>query len=443
MNSDKENILSISKYARMGLIGIMCIFAATFFMVERHIAFIHIELVAILVLSLFYFILTWKSFKYNKHFANILLALMGMWFCMLLSIVINVEWQLSGFRVLNNMIWLIAMPFAFFCIQHISKKESFFILSSYLLGVLVLSSIAVFRFVAIKLGYDSTYQLSSAGIIDPNVIPFIIYHHTLSIYLALGIVFCLLILKFYNTKSSLLFTSLFTILISIFTIYIVLISARIGFVVMFFLIGGYTVHFFKHLTWKWYKKLSFLVGFFSLIALLLVLTPNTSQRIKITIDEINRTDNLEKNMGENISARLLAYKVANSLLWKNPWKGVSFSKENMIYMEEYEKVFGITPNRHPYQGEPLKPHTELFRYLVILGIPIGTIFCLFYFSLFIIKKTPARIEYWMYLGVFSLYMMTDFPFHLKESFYMFCFFVSLWVLLLNLIEKETSTASSN
>lgn len=358
--------------------------------------------------SITYFIL--NKFRINKSALIPVISILGMLCCVLINILVFDG--IAGLKLpqtTNNIYMFVVVVFLLGpAISWNQVKILFYI---FFVGYIIFGLIGISKYYLYDFGYDFCGYCPRAGVVDPNYLPFRMWHTSFAILLTEGLL--LFIFLRWNNKLSVIEYGV------VFFIFMILhlIGARIGLIMVY---SASLVFIFNHLiksknTLKYFFIITSIMFAISFLSYKTIIPLNN--RINQTIDELKTISFSNPNVyASNFGYRIGTIQIGFRMLNENKLLGVGFTKDGPAYRKKFIKTFGSDLDFI------IIPHNQFLKMFVALGIPFGIVFfCFFYVPLIFNSSIFVRLFYF----IISVGFMTDVFFDIKYWLYSFCLLMPL------------------
>lgn len=410
-NINKDNTPFVEKHSNIFKNIFFSLFYITLishFFVGKAIAFTSICFGVVTGFSIIYFCL--NNFKINKEFAVPVISVLGMLGCILINILIFDGFQGLRLTQTTNHIYMIVVTVCLFgpIINWAELKKIIYI---FFVGYIILGVIGISKYYLYDLGYDFCGYCPRIGVVDPNYLPFRMWHTSFAILLTEGLLFFVFI-RWENTLSAVSYGIVFFVFMILH-----LIGARIG------LIMAYSASLIFAINYRLKNKISlkYLIAFVFIMVAISSISYKTvrplNERINQTIDEFSSLSFSNPNVfASNFGYRIGTMQIGFTMLNENKLFGVGFAKDGPAYRKKFIETFG---NDLDFI---IIPHNQFLKMFVALGIPFGILFfCFFYLPLLYNTSIFIRLFY----TIISIGFMTDVFFDIKYWLYSFCLLMPL------------------
>lgn len=387
----------------------------SFFFVTKHIAFCTITLYVTLCLSIGYYIL--YKVNYNSSLFFYVLACLFL-YVLIFVIPLIIHNERYGFAIFFMSKFLCVFTYSFLYIYiPIRSNLRVFITSIVLLFAVTLINIFSLKSMYIDIGFVEHYTKN--GIIDVYIHPLSIHHHSMAIYIISIVMMVIISMKYYKPKRIVYIVIVLLIVFNL--IYVIVSGARIGILGLLILILCFIIDNFK---FSLYSIIITIFIFTTTITIMYYTNSLVRNRFNTSFTDIKKifANNYEPN--SNFSNRKLAFTTGCKILAKNLFTGVSYSKENDFYKNEYKFYCNDSNVENCFGQNVIKPHIQFFRFAVIIGLPLACLGFLIYLTMYFLFN---NIYYKGFFIINLLYQFTDMPFFLNDWLYFYFIFLVLFV----------------
>lgn len=390
------------------------------FFVTKAVAFTSICFGVVTGFSILYFVL--NNFKINKVAIIPVVSILGMLGCFIFNTLLINGFAGLGAALLTNKYYM-AVALSFLIGPKLENTQIKYIFIIFCLGYFIIAMMGVFNYYSYDFGYVSCSYCPRIGVVDPNYIPFRVYHCSLVLYLTEAIVISSI---FYNTNeaASKWRKTIVIIFISVSIILIHLIGARIGFLILYALFFYVIILNIR----SRFIPLNYIVALLFVIPLLicsLYFSVNSFRaRVQDTINDYNSINyEVPAFWVTNFNYRVAGIKLAFDQFPEHKYLGIGYINESNSYHEAICMRYGFENNFD------VMPHNQFIKSLIILGIPLFSL-CMFFFFLPLLRfKNKFFIAFFI---VNIMGAMTDTPFEVKHWLYSYSIILPLfWIYLKN------------
>lgn len=383
---------------------------------SRTIGLINTSVSVFFISSLIHFCYT--KFKNTAYPKFILISYLGMFLCYFFMYLTDNESMKTIQREFSVRYSLILFPIAFWILPRFSNKTYLAIFSTFITFIFCVTTKGIYNYWHNKNVNTICQHCIESGALEYVLIPFNLGHHMLSIFNNLAIILLLILIS--NKFNLTVYVKLFCgFMILVLSYYIHFIGARVGFIALYsiFLVLGI------YMSMQYKMAKYYFLGGFIFISTFAIIMYKFNERAKFRVDDtIAQFEHAtwdRNDYGSNFSSRIMAIKVGLQILKDDILLGCRFSKEEEVYKNYYEKMFGIPQTAHPWGNVALKPHLEFVRMLAMMGLPIGMLFAFFYFMPFFFKSLYKYVYLLLFFIPQTIFCFTDMPFEMWYWYYNF------------------------
>lgn len=376
--------------------------ASSYFYIENHIAIPNIGLgaIGVAVVSAYFAGLKVNNSKYDWI---AYLSLIAIFICYLTSVLINNDD--NNLVILRYRGYIVGCVFCLMFLPILNRIFYKYIIFAFVLNLVVICILCInnYYFIALREGFQSKFLIIEYFYY--YIIPFHVWHHSLSFFLLVGVIFLLYLLttKVYYLNIYEKIVAYFSIFLFVITMHIIVSRASLAMLYAIFL---YNI--IKH----YYDIKGVVVGIFILSFVCLLYFQLGSFKNKVDNSIRDFTHLFEGELSTS-DYRLYSYKISFEIIESHFWKGVALSQTTKYYND-------VVREKYPTISL-IRPHNEFLYNAVTMGVPIALLFMLaMYVPFLLFKRNKLIVGFFISL---SLYMLIDSPMNIREFYYFYCFIV--------------------